>query len=205
MASSEQRVKPELLKYPSARIQAGESKLDRRLQRARGNLTSSPRRHACPGLHSEFGARHLPWSSSATSIAVTLLSASGVPDPRGAAGQLGWPGRWRPAGKVDEALAATWPSMIGQVPIAGTPPRLMILRNLRAVLPRDMRVAGGLEQVLAKAAEAMLDSNGRSPFCCRGKHRVAQGKVDLARDLVGEGPGSATRPGRALDFAGRAA
>jgi tetratricopeptide (TPR) repeat protein len=177
---SEQRVKPELVKYLSARIHAGESKW----------IDASKELEAIyPLLLAETPAL----AYTANLVLATCYEQLGDIDRRyaayrravsldseGAAGQLGLAGTLAAMGKVDEALAAYRP-MIGKVPIAGTAAaRLMILRNLRR--PAEGHGWQEVEQVLAKAAEAMPDSNEVAILSAEAS--VAQGKWDLARDRL---------------------
>jgi cellulose synthase operon protein C len=176
----EHPVRPELVKYLSARIKAGESnwiEASKELESVYPFLVSAASTQAYQAdvllgrCYEQLG--NIDRRYAAYRRAVSL-------EPNGTSGQLGLAATLGSMGRLDEALTA-YRRIIDQEPTAAmAAARLMILLNLRR--PAEQRYWQDVNQLLDKAAQAAPDSTGVTVL--RAEASVAQDKWDYARDLL---------------------
>jgi cellulose synthase operon protein C len=176
----DQQVRPELLTYLDARVKAGEAKwieASKDLESIYPLLvTTAPTLAFTADLllancYDQLGDIDRRYAAYRRAVAL---------ERQGAAAQFGIALTLAAMGRIDEALGA-YRQLIDQVPSAGTAAaRLMILRNLRR--PEERRDWPAIDQVLAKSAQLQPDS--ADVVILRAEALVAQGKWELARDLL---------------------
>jgi tetratricopeptide (TPR) repeat protein len=177
---SQERVRPELVRYLRGRIAAGES---RWLEASKELEAISPLLHAetsnlaypadlLLGLcYEQLG--NMDGRYAAYRRAVSL-------DPQGPRGQLGLAATLAAMGRLDEALGA-YQGLIDREPLAGiAAARLLVLRNLRS--PEQERKWQEVEQVLARTEQ--LRPQSPEVAILRAEVLVAQSKWDDARQLL---------------------
>ena len=176
---TQERARPELLSYLSARINIGEAKWIEAVKELeaisplladKSSLAYQTQLllGACYEQLGDIDRRH-----EAFQRAVSL-------DPSATAGQIGLAASLAAMGKIDEALAVYWRTIIQQPNIGPAVARLLIRRNLRR--PVEQRNWDEVEQALTKSAQTLPSSI--ELIILSAEAAAARGNWDRARGLL---------------------